>query len=262
VVAAISAVVWGVLFFGIIDLTVPIDATPGFYESYLLETGWGVTYTFLVAAAFVSLAVRPTLAAPLIQVALVALCLAVTAVASGSLIQLVPAALLVLNVLGISRLVRGPLRPAQGWYRPPLDPVLAVLAALLAAPAVVFAAQMVAGYRTGRAPTNEDTWDVDHWPTQAAMALAVVAVAAAVAAGVRGRWSGSGVSAGCAAATAGWFGVASYSYPGLAGGVDRWWGVAVIAWAVAFVVATGVRAAVYRRVASETQRSENAEDPA
>ena len=36
---------------------------------------------------------------------------------------------------------------------------------------------------------------------------------AAVAAGVRGRWSGTGISAGCAAATAGWYGVVSVQRP-------------------------------------------------
>ena len=48
-IAAVSAVVWGLLFFGVIDLLVAVEHTPGFYESYLLETGWGLLYTFLVA---------------------------------------------------------------------------------------------------------------------------------------------------------------------------------------------------------------------
>ena len=33
VVAALSAVLWGFFFFGLIDLAVPIDETPGFYDS-------------------------------------------------------------------------------------------------------------------------------------------------------------------------------------------------------------------------------------
>ena len=56
---------------------------------------------------------------------------------------------------------------------------------LLLPPAMVFAVDMIAGYRTGRPPTDDDTWGLDHWPTQAALALAVVAAALAVAAGVR-----------------------------------------------------------------------------
>ena len=39
--SAALAFFWAVLFFGIIDLTVVFDQLPDFYESYLLETGWG-----------------------------------------------------------------------------------------------------------------------------------------------------------------------------------------------------------------------------
>ena len=96
-VAAASAFFWAFVFFGLIDLAVPVDETPGFYDSYLLETGWGVLYTFLVGAAFVSLAARPRMVMPLAQVALAAVCLAVTALAAGSWVQLVPAMLLASN---------------------------------------------------------------------------------------------------------------------------------------------------------------------
>jgi len=239
--AAASAIFWTYFFFGIIDLLVPLDQTAGFYDSYLLETGWGLTYTFLVGAAFLSLTVRPSLTMPLIQVALVALCLGVTAVASGSLGQLVPALLLVLNAYGFSYLARGPLRLPPGWYRPPVDPVLAILAIFLLPLAVAFAVDMIAGYRTGRPPTDDDTWGLDHWPTQAALALVVVAAALAVAAGVRGRWTGTAVCAGCIAVTAGWFGVVSAIYPEHAGSIGERWGVAVLAWSVVFAVAVGWR---------------------
>jgi hypothetical protein len=40
-VAGLCVVFWGYLFFGLIDLAVVLDRTPGFYDSYLLETGWG-----------------------------------------------------------------------------------------------------------------------------------------------------------------------------------------------------------------------------
>jgi hypothetical protein len=96
-VATASAFFWAFVFFGLIDLAVPVDETPGFYDSYLLETGWGVLYTFLVGAAFVSLAARPGMVMPLAQVALAAVCLAVTALAAGSWVQLVPAMLLASN---------------------------------------------------------------------------------------------------------------------------------------------------------------------
>ena len=239
--AAVSSAVWAILFFGLIDLAVPIDRTPGFYDSYLLETGWGLVYTFLVGAAFLSLTLRPSLTVPLLQVVLVGLCLGVTAVASGSWGQLVPAAVLVLNAYALSRLARGPLRLGRGWYRRPVDPALAVLAIAVLPPAFVFAFDMVVGFRTGRPPTDDDTWGLDHWPTQAALALAVVAVAMVVAAGVRGRWAGTAASAGCVAVTAGWFGVVSAAFPGHAGSVGEPWGMALLGWAVGFIVVTGWR---------------------
>ena len=63
-----SAAFWAILFFGVIDLAVPVGKTPGFFDAYLLETGWGVLFTFLVAAPFLSLVVRPAMAMPVVQV--------------------------------------------------------------------------------------------------------------------------------------------------------------------------------------------------
>jgi hypothetical protein len=39
-----------VLFFALVDLSVPLffQSRPEFYEGYLLETGWGVLFTFFV----------------------------------------------------------------------------------------------------------------------------------------------------------------------------------------------------------------------
>ncbi|MGY2701816.1 MULTISPECIES: hypothetical protein [unclassified Nocardioides] len=240
--AAVSAVLWAFVFFGLIDLSVPLDKTPGFYESYLLETGWGVLYTFLVGAAFAALVVRPVLVLPAVQVGLVGLALGVTAVASGSLVQLVPAVLLVGNAYAVLRLAG--LRLPAGPVR--LDPALTVLTAVLLVPAAVFAVDMVDGYRSGRPPTDDDTWGIDHWPTQAALALAVVLVSAAVAAGVRGRWPGAGLSAACVVLTTGWFGVVSAVYPDHAGSIGTPWGPALVAWALLFAATTAWRHHVRR----------------
>ncbi len=237
-IAAVSAVAWGLLFFGVIDLLVAVEHTPGFYESYLLETGWGLLYTFLVALPLVSLTLSPRLSLPVTQVALVGGAVAVTAVASGSWGQLVPAVLLVLDAALINLVVRGQVWPGRGWRRPPLDPVVAALGAVLAAPAVVYAVDMVAGYREGRPPTDDDTWGIDHWPMQAALALAVLAVVFAVAAGVRSRWTGTLVATGSVTLTAGWFGIACMVYPDHAGSVGAAWGALVTGWAVTFALAT------------------------
>ena len=47
-VAALAALVWGFFFFGLIDLLVRFVPVDDFYDTYLLETGWGVLYFILV----------------------------------------------------------------------------------------------------------------------------------------------------------------------------------------------------------------------
>lgn len=229
-----SGLFWGVLFFGLIDLAVPVAKTYGFFDSYLLETGWGVLYTFFVAAAFVSLAVRPWMVMPLVQVALVAVSVAVTAVAAGSWVQLVPALLLALN--GYAYVAGRSVTSFAGGPRATLDPVVGALAILAVPPSLWFAVDMVIGFREGRPPLDDDTWGIDHWPMQAALALALAAVAVAIAAGVRARWSGTGVSAACVAVAAAWFGYWSVIYPSHAGSAGQMWGMGLIGWAFAFIV--------------------------
>lgn len=249
VVALGSAGFWALPFFGLIDLAVPVAQTPGFYVSYLLETGWGVLYTFLVATPFLTMAVRPLMTMPIIQVALVAACLAVTAVAAGSWLQLAPAALLLLSCYALARLARH--RVGSPAVRlPRVDPVVAAVAVVLLLPALPFAADMVDGYREGRPPLDDDTWGIDHWPTQAALALAVAAVALTVAVGVRAHRSGSMVSAGSVAVAAAWFGFWSHTYPGHAGSAGEVGGIVLMVWACIFLGVVGWRLAV-RRAARE-----------
>jgi len=237
-----SSLFWTLVFMGVVDLAVPIQETPGFYESYLLETGWGVLYTLLVGAAFVSLAVRPGMVMPLTQVGIVAVCVAVTAVAAGSWIQLVPGLLLGLNCYVFLRL--GRYRRVRGnWYPPRLDPLVGALALGLVPLGVLFAVDMVNGFREGRPPLDDDTWYIDHWPMQAAFALAAAGVAVAVAAGVRNRSSGTAVSAGCVAVAVGWFGYWSATYPNHAGSAGEAGGTGLIGWAAAFVVVVAWRLA-------------------
>lgn len=241
VLAGTSGFFWAFVFMGVIDLAVPVEETTGFYDSYLLETGWGVLYTFLVGAAFASLAVRPGMVMPLVQVVLIAMCVAVTAVAAGSWVQLAPALLLASNSYVFLLLDNHRTRLPAHLYRPRLDPVVGAVAVTLVPPAVLFAVDMVNGYREGRPPLDDDTLGIDHWPMQAAVALAAAAVAVAVAAGVRERWSGAAMSAGCVAVAAGWFGYWSAIYPTHAGSAGHAWGMALIGWAVAFLGVVGWR---------------------
>jgi hypothetical protein len=59
VFAALAALFWAVLFFGILDLSVVPSGDVRFYEHYLLETGWGLLFTFLVPLPLLAWAVRP-----------------------------------------------------------------------------------------------------------------------------------------------------------------------------------------------------------
>ena len=79
--AALAAVVWGFFFFGLIDLAVVIVQDEQFYEMYLLDTGWGLLYTVLVAVPLVAFALRPR--SPLLLNQLMAVAAAVSLAAVG-----------------------------------------------------------------------------------------------------------------------------------------------------------------------------------
>jgi len=78
VLAALFAAAW-IVFpgFGAVDLSVTWSSD----WPQVLEAGWGLFFTVLVGAAFVALAFRPCSAAPVAQLAVAALALAVSVVA-------------------------------------------------------------------------------------------------------------------------------------------------------------------------------------
>lgn len=236
ILAAVLAVFWGLLFFGLIDLTVVFDQTPGFYVAYLLETGWGLLYTVLVAAPLVALAIKPGLTSLTAQLAVVAGCVGVTAIAAFSLGQLAPAAGLLLCSVLLDAASERPTVLSRGglalWRgRSPRRPVLLV-GCLAVLPAVVLAADLVLGYWQRRPPTDDDTWWIDHWPMQAALALAIPAVA--ILASLMGP--GWRVSLWTAAVSAAWWGAVSLWYPTHAGSLGTIGGWAAIIWAVALLL--------------------------
>jgi hypothetical protein len=59
--AVAVAAVWAVFFFGIIDLLVAIIPSdfPDFMPFVILETSWGLLYTFLLPVPLIAWAVRP-----------------------------------------------------------------------------------------------------------------------------------------------------------------------------------------------------------
>src|SRR6476646_3363839 len=81
--AALLAVFWGLLFFGIVDL-LAFRQGEEFHATILLSTGWGLLFLFLVAGPLLVLAVgrRSASTAASLQIAAVALALATAAVLS------------------------------------------------------------------------------------------------------------------------------------------------------------------------------------
>ena len=213
---------------GLIDLLVALDQTPGFYDSYLLETGWGLLFTFLVAAPLAALVRDPFLTAPLVQVSVAAVAVALAAIVSGALLQLLPALALGLDAAVLAYLTRRTVRVQKGW-RP--HPAVAVAAVVLLPGSLAYAADMVVGFRQGRAPTDDITWGLDHWPMQAAFAIAAAANALVLAVAVGRRWSGTLLSAATLVVSTAWFGLANVAYPDHPAGVGGHWGAAVVAWA-------------------------------
>lgn len=232
--AVVAAVFWAVPFFGLIDLMVPIDRTPGFAESYLVETGWGLFYTVLVAVPLLALAARPRSAPPLWQLAASAAALALTASATSHWGHLLPAVGILASASAVA-LLAGRRRPPPlmqtRWGRPTPRWAL-LLTAIAVVPCVAYAVDMVASARQDRSPVDV-TWGLNHWPTQAALPVAVLLVALIAVVG-RDGWS---VPGWCAATTAVWIGTVAWVNPGLAGGFGRVWASLAVAWGLLFGVA-------------------------
>ena len=237
-VAGVSALFWGIAFFGLADLLVVVVNDPDWRDSYLLEAGWGVLFTFLVAVPLVAVAVRPTQGVHLAQLLAVAVAIAAAAVWSGYLPQLIPAALVAGNALVIAALT------GARFVGPPLDPMLRWLVVAGAVGGGAFAAMAVDNHPM---TVPDLTWGLDHLPMQAAVGLAVITVGMVATAGVGGRVSGWRVPVWTLAATVGWVGYWSTAYPDVEGSLGRGFGWSAVAWAVAFVVVAESQA---RRTAS------------
>src|SRR3954453_17133369 len=71
VLAALLAMFWGLVFYGVIDLLAFAQGAE-FHATLLLWTGWGLLFVFLVATPLAALCIRPSAVSPsaLAQVAL------------------------------------------------------------------------------------------------------------------------------------------------------------------------------------------------
>ena len=241
VAAVAAAIVWGIFYFGVIDLLVVPIQDDQFDVFYLVETGWGLLYTVLVALPLVLFAVRPRVVF-LQQVAAVALAVLACAVITPAWRQVVTGVLLLLTALLLSwwsgqrAWQVGSLRSRR------LDPWLGALVVVAAAGAVWYAAEMIQQARSGR--PDDDTWGLMHLPMQAAFGLALAGSAAVtwlVASSGGSTAAGWRVSAVPAAVSACWLGVVSLMYPDHLASLGDAGGVAAIAWGLLFGVAAMTR---------------------
>jgi hypothetical protein len=237
VVGIVAAIFFAVLFFGIVDLTTAIGQTEGFYEVYLLETGWGLLYTVLLPATLLMWAVHPFRRLLPQQVFGVAVAMFVTgllAQAPGQLlVSLVIAAVAAVPsfFLGTSvwRLDGLSVRGASRW--------LVVLVVVAVVAAAVYAWEMLDAHRAG--VRDDVTLYLDHLPMQAAfaMALALSAAVAVLAGGARAPgWRAAALPS---AVSAVWFGAVSVAYPEHLGSLGAAGGYVAIAWGVLFVGLAG-----------------------
>lgn len=235
--AAVAAALFGLVFFGLIDLLVVPLHTPGFYPAYLIETGWGLLFLVLVAAPFAAAAVRPSVTAVAATQALaVALAVAAAAVLAGYPRQLWPA--LVLGLAGAAVGRAAGLRPDPAGWR--LDLPLALLALPAVAGGAVYAWSQAHGWR---GLDSDITLGLDHRPMQAALGLAVPLVAALAALAVGSGLPGRRVPVWTVAVTAAWLGVVSLAYPAHSSSLGTGPGAVAVAWGVAFAVTAEVRVA-------------------
>lgn len=163
---------------------------------------------------------------------------ALGAVLAGSGKHLLPALGLVASVAVLGLLGGG--RPFAPLGRP--APVSTLLALLALVPAAPYAWHMAGGTR---AP--EYTWGLDHYPVQAAFAVALVLTALLAATSAsRHEWV-RWLPALTAAFSAAWMGVLSTLWPHRQGSFGTTWGWAAVAWAAAFVLAVAVEGRVADR---------------
>lgn len=240
-IAALSGMVWLVLFFGLADLLVVVVNDPGWRESYLLEAGWGVLFGLLVAVPLLAYAIRPSIGSGVVVAQLLAVAAAVAAAAvwSGHPGQLVPAALVSGNalMLGVVAGVR--------YVPPPVDGALRLLVIAGAVGGGAFAAGLVENHPMVH---PDITWGLDHLPMQAAIGLVVVSLGAVAAGAVGGRAAGWRVPVWTLVGSIGWLGWWSAVYPDVPGSMDTGLGRAAVIWAVAFAGTAEWRA---RRTAPE-----------
>ena len=249
--AGVVALLWAFFFFGIIDFLVAIIPSefPEFMPFVVLETSWGLLYTFLLPMPLVAWAVRPAgWVGP--QVAGIAAAVLLAGIAAPAWGQ-VFVALVVASSAAFPRMWR----PAPRWSlrRPLATPAfwpVDALVALAVAAALVHAWDVLDAARGGVG--DDETWYLMHLPMQAGFALAVPAAAAvavlATANRLAGWWFAIVPPAGCAV----WFGAVSARHPEVVGSLGELFGRLAAGWGVAVAGALWVTGSWVARGGGDT----------
>jgi hypothetical protein len=180
VVAWIFAAFAAVPFFGLVDLgTLLGAANPEYQWAVPLEVSWGSLFTFLVAGAYVWIAVLPRRPVPaLVQLGIVVVALAVSA-AGG----LDPRPALVAAALAGSGLLLGWLARAFVGWTLQLSPNLLSVVLAVAGAALWLPYALTALERSRTGAVGDLTNGIEHWPVQGATGLAL-----AIGGGVMAVW--------------------------------------------------------------------------
>jgi hypothetical protein len=211
VFAGLAAALLAIAFYGIVDLSVVPSQDERFARDYLLETGWGLLFTFVVPGPLLIWAFRPQWRVPMQQVLAAAAMVVLTGLVIPYVVLVVIGVLLSAAAWGPNLALRRPLVTTRDVAVRTLDPFLVFLVLVAAVGAVVYAVDMVELARSGI--DDDITAGVRHIPMQAAFGLAVFATTAVAVLGASTSAPGWRVCTLPPAVAAVWFGVTSYAYP-------------------------------------------------
>lgn len=194
------------------------------------DLGYGVIGVVLIAVAFASQVRQPQRkVAPLQQIVLVILALAVSAVASSAYIGVAGAAVLLIPLAVVVSLHPTPRNVFRLRARPSL--LLFLLALGIALPSTVYAWAMAANGRANLPPENSFAYVPSLWSAVTAMAVASTLVAFHASL----RLAGWQISAACVAVATFLFGLASIINSNIPASGGKGWGVAAMMWSLVWV---------------------------
>jgi hypothetical protein len=225
VLAAVAAVFWGFLFYGLQDLLTVFIEGPKFAQHYLVESGWGLMFLVMVAVPFAALVIRPGCLILVWSLLCSGVALVLGGLLAMSLWQTVPGMAVAATGGVVGVLGGAPLRPPD--LRPDVPLVILVLVA--SPPALSYAGNVAEDPRA-----TESTWFWMHGAIQAGMAVAVVLITALVA--LTPPQPGRVVVTLTATVTVGFLGTESLVYPDRVGTLGTMGGGVAAMWSVAFLL--------------------------